>query len=137
MTFYNNADWVGFLAENIIQKCVTLTLEECSGCRDEVSCDILHHHHQLSLLDKVKKHFETARGMVLSALGELYKEMEVKLPHSGDLKKDRSIYYGVGRFFLLTITPQALYYGRYVNEENHGVITEVLGNRRGVKRKHK
>lgn len=134
MTFFNNADWVGFLAENIIQRCVSLTQTECSGCKDGVKCDILHLHHQQSLLDKVQNHFEAARGDVLNHLCDLYKEMEEKLPHSSDMRKDRSIYCGVGRFFLLTISPQALYYGRYVNELNHAVITEVLENRKTKKR---
>ena len=26
MTFFNNADWIGYLAENTIQKCISLTL---------------------------------------------------------------------------------------------------------------
>ena len=132
MTFYDNTEWIGFLAENIIQRCITLTLEECSGCKDGVRCDILHLHHQLSLLDKVKKHFEIARGEVLHSLGPLYREIESKLPHSGYQKKDSTIYREVGRYFLLTITPQALYYGRYVNDANHGVITEVLQSRKAT-----
>lgn len=133
MTFFSNADWVGFLAENIIQKCVSLTLAECSGCRDGMKSDILHLHHQLSLLEKIQNHFETARGEVLTSLGSLYKEMEQKLPHSKDLKKDASIYNGVGRFFLLTTSPQSLYYGRYVNEMNQAVISEVFEERRNKK----
>ena len=137
MTFFNNTDWVGYLAENIILRCVSLTAEECSGCKDKMTCSILHLHQQLSLLDKIDRYFESARGEVLNTLAKLYKEIESKLPHSSDVKKDANIYLNVGRFFLLTITPQALYYGRYVNEMNQSLISEVLEEARMKKRGRK
>lgn len=126
MTFFNNIEWIGYLAENIIRRCISLTVEGCSGCKDNMTCDILHLHHQLSLLEKIDRYFESARGEVLNTLAKLYRVIENRLPHSNDVKKDASIYLNVGRFFLLTITPQALYYGRYVNEMNQSLISEVL-----------
>ena len=75
MTFYDNVDWIGFLVENVIRKCVSLTVTECSGCIDGMKSDILHLHHQLSLLDKVQIHFEKARWEVLISLHTLYKTL--------------------------------------------------------------
>lgn len=132
MTFFNNADWIGYLAENTIQKCISLTLVECPGCKDGMKSDILHLHSQLSLLEKIQNHFETARGQMLESLNTFYKEIESKLPHSSERSKDMSVYCSIGRFFLLTISAQALYYGRYVNECNHSLIHEVLGNKKKI-----
>lgn len=131
MSFFNNSDWVGFLAENIIQKCVAMVLAECSGCKDSMKSDLLHLHQQLSLLEKIQKHFEEARGEALAALQDLYKEIESKLPHSDDVNQDRIIYCNVGRLFLQTCSPETLYYGRYVNELNHTIIHTVLEERKG------
>ena len=126
MTFYNNENWIGYLAENVIQKCVSLSLVECSGCRDNMKCDILHLHNQMSLLMKLQQHFEPVRAEMLNSLNELYKQVEMKLPHSDDKKKDMTIYCNVGRIFLIILSPEALYYGRYVNEMNDSFIAEVI-----------
>ena len=126
MTFYDNVDWVGFLTENVIRKCVLWSLADCPGCQDGMKNDILHQHHQLSLLDKVQKHFEKARGEVLGSLPTLYKIFSLSLPHSPDLKKDALIYCNLGKTFLLTSSPQALYFGRYINSLNDTSISEAM-----------
>lgn len=133
MTFFNNAEWIGYLAENLIRKCITLTESECSGCRDKMKSSILHLHIQLSLLEKIQNHFEAARGEMLHALKNLYKEIEQKLPHSDDKDRDENIYLHVGRFFLLTASAQTIYYGRYINEMNDLFINEVLSERQKTK----
>ena len=127
MVFYNhNSEWIGFLAENVIRKCVLKSLAECVGCKNKIKSDLLHLHHQLSLLEKVQLHFDSSRVEVLNSLPSLYKAIEAKLPHSEDKKKDMVIYCDLGRHFLITCSPEALYYGRYINELNDAFIDEVL-----------
>ena len=94
-------------------------------------------HHQLSLLDKVQIHFEKARGEVLISLHTLYKNFESKLPHSSAIKKDKIIYCDLGRSFLLTCSPQAVYYGRYVNGMNQSINTDVFEARQSNKKRKK
>ena len=118
MTFYNNDSWIGYLAEIAIRK--------CSGCRDNMKCDILHLHNQLSLLMKLQQYFEPIRADLLNSLSEIYNKVEMKLPHSDDRKKDMAIYCNIGRIFLITLSPEALYYGRYVNQLNDSFIAEVM-----------
>ena len=118
MTFYNNDSWIGYLAEIAIRK--------CSGCRDNMKCDILHLHNQLSLLMKLQQYFEPIRADLLNSLSEIYNKVEMKLPHSDDRKKDMAIYCNIGRIFLITLSPEALYYGRYVNQLNDSFIAEVI-----------
>ena len=131
MTFFDNSEWIGYLAENIIRRCVSLAEINCSGCKDGMKCSILHLHHQLSLLDKIQSHFEAARGEVLNQLHNLYKDIQHKLPHSPDEKKDMTIYCNVGRVFLLTCSPQSIYFGRYVNDMNDSFLSEVLEECKG------
>lgn len=126
MTFYDNVDWVGFLTENVIQKCVSWALADCPGCQDGMKSQILHLHHQLSLLDKIQNHFEKARGEVLGSLPTLYKIFSPSLPHSPDLKKDAVIYCNLGKVFLSTSSPQALYFGRYINNMNDICISDAI-----------
>ena len=63
---------------------------------------------------------------MLNSMSKLYKAIEERLPHSEDKKKDMVIYCNLGKQFLLTCSPEALYYGRYVNETNDAFIDEVL-----------
>ncbi len=128
MTFFHNSEWLGYLAENIIQKCLSLSFDECSGCKDNMKSPLLHLHNQQSLLEKIQHHFEPVRGETLNSLTTLYKNIESKLPHSEDKKKDLMIYCNVGRHFLITCSPQVIYYGRYVTELNDSFIAEVLDN---------
>ena len=126
MTFYNNDSWIGYLAEIAIRKCISSSIVECSGCRDNMKCAILHLHNQLSLLMKLQQYFEPIRADLLNSLSEIYNKVEMKLPHSDDRKKDMAIYCNIGRIFLITLSPEALYYGRYVNEMNDSFIAEVM-----------
>ena len=134
MTFYaHNTEWIGYLAENVIRKCVSKSLIECVGCKDKIKSDLLHLHHQQSLLEKVQLHFDSTRADVLNSLPCLYKAIEAKLPHSEDKKKDMMIYCDLGRHFLITCSPEALYYGRYINELNDAFIDELLTDSRRSK----
>lgn len=136
MTFFaQNAEWIGYLAENVIQKCVSLSLAECTGCKDKMRSDLLHLHHQQSLLQKLQLHFDPIRADMLNSLPSLYKVIEGKLPHSEDKKKDMLIYCNLGRHFLITCSPEALYYGRYINEMNDAFIDEVLTGKSKSKKK--
>ena len=98
------------------------------GCKDNMKSPLLHLHNQQSLLEKIQQHFEPVRGEALNSLTNLYKNIESKLPHSEDKKKDMAIYCNVGRNFLITCSPQTIYYGRYVTELNDSFIAEVLDN---------
>ena len=55
-----------------------------------------------------------------------YKQFESKLSHSDDKKKDKIIYCNLARTFLLTATPESLYFGRYLSAENDGYVAEVF-----------
>jgi hypothetical protein len=75
---------------------------------------------------KLQQYFEPIRADLLNSLSEIYSKVEMKLPHSNDRKKDMAIYCNIGRIFLITLSPEALYYGRYVNEMNDSFIAEVM-----------
>ena len=123
MDYYHDF-WIGFLSEQIVRQAVELTLIKCPGCEDKMYSPLLHLHHQLSLLDKIRTYFEEIRGSLLPTIDTLYEQFKDKLPHSDDLDKDNEVYIKNGRFFLISITSEALYYGRYLNEMNDSFINE-------------
>ena len=123
MDYYHDF-WIGFLSEQIVRQAVELTLIKCPGCEDKMYSPLLHLHHQLSLLDKIRTYFEEIRGSLLPTISALYDRFKEKLPHSDDLDKDKDTYINNGRFFLISITSEALYYGRYLNEMNDSYINE-------------
>ena len=128
MTFYYNDSWLGFLTEAFVQEALCICQKECPGCRDDMKSAILHLHHQLSLFEKLKRHFEQIRGDLLTKIPTFYSQFEMKLPHSDDLTKDKNIYCDVARTYLLTCTAETVYYGRYITDATDSYIAEAFGN---------
>ena len=62
-----------------------------------------------------------------------YTVFENKLPHSDDKKKDKLIYLNIARNFLITATPDAIYFGRFLDESNDSFINEAF-TRKKVKK---
>ncbi len=137
MVFYYNDGWLGYLADQIIHKCIAICNSECPGCRDTKISPILHLHQQLSLLDKLTNYFEQTRAQVLQDVEKLYIQISDKLPHSKDEKQDKVIYCNVGRNFLITCTAQSLYFGRYITDMNDNFIAEVANKLKKTKTKVK
>ena len=127
---YNHDYWLGFLSEQMVRQCVQMAKLKCPACSDKLYSPALHLHQQLSLLDKMKIHFEEVRGTLLSSIDALYSQFEDKLPHSHDLEKDRLIYCNNARVFLLTAASETIYYGRYINDMNDSFINEAFIIRR-------
>ena len=123
MDYYHDF-WIGFLSEQIARQAVEMALIKCPGCDKKMYSPLLHLHHQLSLLDKIRTYFEEIRGSLLPTIDALYEQFKNKLPHSDNLDKDKEIYINNGRFFLISLTSEALYYGRYLNETNDFYINE-------------
>ena len=135
MTFYYNDSWLGYLSEKFVRASLKHSQDNCPGCRDNMSSALLHLHHQMSLLEKLRKYFEEIRGDLLSNTTTLYTEFEKKLPHSDDLSKDKMIYLNVARHFLLTSNAETLYYGRYITDGLDSYIAEAFTNIQQKKKK--
>ena len=115
---------MGFLGESIVRQVVEMAKIRCPGCSDKTHSPLLHLHEQISLLDKLKCYFEEIRGTILPTIRELYEQFKHKLPHSNDPLKDEECYIENGRHFLIKITADALYYGRYLNDMNDSYVNE-------------
>lgn len=126
MTFYYNDSWLGYLTEILVRESMNICQKECPGCRDDMKSAILHLHHQISLLDKLKMYFERIRGEMLTKITTYYSQFEKKLPHSDDLSSDKNIYCGVARTFLITCTAETIYYGRYITESTDSYVAEAF-----------
>lgn len=123
---YSSETWYAVLAATIFDACEQKTLEKCPGCAAKLKNSILHQHHQMSLLDKIREHFDEVRGTVLRTIPTIYDKVASKLPHSPDLVKDKEIYCNNATIFLSSTHPDALYWGRYVDEHNDDVIVELI-----------
>ena len=123
---YHSDVWIGFLCENIVRDVLQLAKLRCPGCNDKLNSPLLHLHEQLSLLDKLRQHFEEIRGTILPTLPELYNRFKDKLPHSDDLSKDQECYISIAHNFLLLIGADSLYYGRFLSDFNDSYISEAF-----------
>ena len=72
---------------------------------------------------------------MLTSIPQLYEQFQRKLPHSNDLEKDQELYTFNARHFLISITADALYYGRFISDTNDSFIDEAFkpGNKRKAK----
>ena len=133
MTFYCNDNWIAYLCEQIIRQSSQKCISDCPGCNDKLYSPLLHLHEQLSLLDKVRKYFQEIRGSILHDMEFHYTVFENKLPHSDDKKKDKLIYLNIARNFVLTATPDSIYFGRFLDETNDSFIDEAFTKKKGKK----
>ena len=116
--------WIAFLGEQIIRQTVQMSELRCPGCQSGLKSPILHQHHQHNLLEKLKLYFEEIRGSILPTIQELYNQFKDKLPHSDDAGKDAECYVNTGRQFLIMITSESLYWGRYQSSLLDSLVDE-------------
>jgi hypothetical protein len=141
MMDYSSDLWFATLAAIIFHQSTKKCLEQCPGCSARLRNPVLHLCQQLSLLDKVKIHFDEIRGQLLSTIGMIYDSVNHKLPHSPDLNLDKEHYCNNAIVFLNTAHPDSIYWGRYLDENNDILIdnmTSCLPNqkrRKGFKKK--
>ena len=129
MDYYNDL-WIGYLAALLIRKCAELSVLRCPGCRDKLKSPILHLHYQHCLLDKLRLYFDDIRELVLPVVDDIYAQVQTSLPHSTDRKKDKEVYTNNARHFLSTVNPDALYWGRYIDDGNDAIIYELLSKKK-------
>ena len=89
MEYYHDF-WIGYLTEQMIRQVVEMALIKCSGCSDKMHSPMLHLHHQLSLLEKLKCYFDEVKGSILYSIEASYEQFEDKLPHSNGLNKAKN-----------------------------------------------
>ena len=133
---YFNEFWLGFITAEFVQRCVAESLVHCYGCRDGKISPLLHMHHQLGLKDKLIYHMETVRGTLIPLIPTLYEEFKLKVV---DANMDKDAYVTNARFFLISATPESLYYGRYLTESNDAFIHHqpIIKLQNPIKRRRK
>ena len=133
---YSSELWYAILASVVFNECEKKSSEDCPGCKAKLKNPILHEHIQLSLLDKMRTNFNEVRGQILTSICSLYDSVSEKLPHSPDLVKDKEMYTNNAIVFLTSTHPDAMYWGRYLDENNDAIISQLLAEKR-PKRKAK
>ena len=108
--------WYSFITTLTVTKCLTLCKERCPVCSNNMASPVLHEHLQLSMLEKIERHLFEARGVMSSKFDEIIAQFMNTLEQNFD-EEERSEFITMGRSFLLSNTPQSLYFGRFVTEE--------------------
>ena len=114
--------WLCHIAADLINNCLSLNLENCPGCRDGLTSPILHVHTSFSLKDVIEKYFDG--GVERTDIDTLYKFFSNKMELPDDPKYDELI--TLGKSFLRTLNPRALFYGNYITAENDKLVEELL-----------
>ena len=128
MLTYFHEIWIGYLTAIIYKKCNEISKKRCAGCIAGLKSIILHYHHQQSLLDKLQLYLKEVQGAMVTVIEDLYKSVEENLPHSDDKKLDKKQYCDNAVFFLTSFDAYAVFYGRFITEENDTYISDLLVN---------
>lgn len=114
--------WLAFLAVEIIDRCSLRLLKDCPGCQDGLKSPLLHYHNHFNLHESIKK------NMVVIVpemnIQELFNKFLVKF---GLFELPEKEYLNIGQNFVQFSSPDAIYYGNYINKENDKVLyTETM-----------
>lgn len=112
-----------------------MSMYKCPACRDKLKSAVLHLHNQQSLLQKIKTSFEDVRGQLIAKIEKLYDIIQHKLPHTDDKHKDKEMYINNARFWIQTLSPECVYYGRFITPENDAEVHELVTFKPSKKRK--
>ena len=115
--------WTSVLVMEIINRCEEYSIHSCNGCRGRLYSKILHSHYQMSLIDKIKKHLESAKTDLLQnlkGLSEQYIKCDIYTPFE---VTSLDLY---AQYFISIMTPDAMLYGKYVNESDDAFIKKVI-----------
>ena len=134
---YSSDLWLSILTACVVNQCTRKCILECPGCNARLKNPILHLHEQLSLLEKLRMHFDEVRGILISTIYSIYDSISHKLPHSPDLNQDKEHYCNNAISFLSSINPDALYWGRYLDENNDILINDLITSMTKQKRRIK
>jgi len=103
--------WFGFLSAEIIKQCIELCDKECPACKNGILSPLLHYHNELNLREKMEKY-------ISRTVMDLPKLFDVFIIRFGVYSLDRDQFVNLGKNFINFSTPEAIFYGKYVNYEN-------------------
>lgn len=119
-----------FLCESVVRQVQQTSILRCPGCTRGLKSAVLHLHEQQSLLDKMRTLYEEVRGILLPTLPQLYNQFIDHLAHSGDEQKDQECYVDAGRQFLIFMSADSIYYGRFLDQYVDEIINDAFQTKR-------
>lgn len=123
---YSTDLWFAFLCECVIRQVLQTSRARCPGCVSGLKSAVLHLHEQQSLLDKMRTLYEEVRGAILPTLPQLFQQFREQLAHSENEQKDQECYVDSGRQFLIFMSADSLYFGRYLDEYVDSIVSDAF-----------
>ena len=105
-------DWKSFIVACFVKRTLEVAIQECQGCQDSSLSPLLHAHHT-GLYKKLIIFFEQIRTELQDNLEEVYNQYQQKFGGTTSPNYGKE-----GIEFLKNLTPDYLYYGRYITKEN-------------------
>lgn len=119
MSSHINNIWLSYLSHVLVNKCIQLAKQHCPACTEGFKSPILHYHMQLGLLQKIKCYFEEVRGPMITDIAKCFECFD-KVCSVRDASEINYLF--TGQTFLLMVTAESVYYGRYITNETDAVL---------------
>ena len=115
MTF-SKYEWFAYIIDLIVDNCKRECKKQCKGCQLQWKSSFLHQHDQLSILGKVEKHLDSARGHLLCMnLEYLFHEFLCTQNEAISTSKEKELL-DQTRCIIIYATPQSMY--RFISRGN-------------------
>ena len=106
-----NKAWFAFISAEIMRQCIDLCNKECLACKEGILSPILHYHNELNLREKMVRYIDRVE-LNLMTMFDLF------IIRFGWFHLDRDQFLGNAQAFIDFSTPDAMFYGKYINYEN-------------------
>ena len=107
-------EWKSFIVACFVKRTLELAIEECTGCQDSRLSPLLHVHQTTGLLKKLIIFFDRIKTELCSNIEQLLSQYQ----HRFNICDFELEYTEVALIFLKNLTPNTLYYGRYITIDN-------------------
>ena len=115
-----NKTWFAYISAEIIRQCIDMCTKECRACKDGILSPLLHYHNELNLREKMVRYVDRVE-LDLTTLFDLF------IIQFGWFGLDRDQFLANAQAFIDFSTPDAMFYGKYINYENDFAIYADTG----------
>ena len=124
MSYFFIDEFQGFLCEYFVRRTEELAKLDCNACKDKIKCHLLHMCIRNGMLEKITIYFEKVRGEMLACINVLFEQFCGSLQPNHGLEPEAFI--NCDKLLLFSMTPKALFYGRFVTELNAFLIGKAF-----------
>ena len=111
--------WLAFLTAQLLESCLQKCKRDCPACTDGLICPLLHYHTRFNTKEVLERYMPEASSELLQNIDHYYSLFVSKFEYYYLEDKE---YITKGGAFLQVSSPEAIFYGNYINKHNDATL---------------